>query len=118
MLRGEVRHHRALFRLVTLLLLAWILGDMVGTGLCPGDVDPCAGSPGHERSREGLPHGQHSGMATIHVGHCLCHGLVTLSHTGAVAATLEPLQVTANSTVCPIAPGVPPPVYHPPQLSA
>lgn len=108
--------HPFLLRIVALLLLAWICGDIVGTGMCPDEIDPCTEAAGNGVARSGLPHGQHSGMVTLHVGHCLCHGLVTLSRCAPVAGSPELLCITVLPIVPPTMPGVAPPIDHPPQL--
>jgi hypothetical protein len=104
-------------RLVAMLLLLWIAGDMIGTGLCPESVDPCCnhdiGGPEHS----GLPHGTHSGMM-MHQGHCLCHGLVTMTAVLSLPDCLSLVWVAPVSIPAGGPRSLARSIDHPPQLAA
>jgi hypothetical protein len=115
---GSLSRHAVFPRIVAVLLLMWIAGDMVGTGVCPNSVDPCCDHEFGTPDQSGLPHGTHSGMMTLHQGHCLAHGLVTMTAALSVPDGLGLIQIAPVLPPAGAPRDVAQSIDHPPQLAA
>jgi hypothetical protein len=115
---GSKGRHAVFFRFVAILLLMWIAGDMVGTGVCPSSVDPCCDHEFGNPDQSGLPHGTHSGMMTLHQGHCFSHGLVTMTGTQLLPDGLSLVLIAPVSAAGAAPRDIARSIDHPPQLAA